>query len=322
MKKNRFLKIATFSFLCLGMIACSQDDDFTPDTGKDTPITIASVGASDVVVTRADADPPYTGDMWVYTKSATKTDVKYNSEQVKWTVTNGTPTIDATATPTLYTGEQGDQTVWAFSLNMTNYPLPPYFTANDLNLMDILYGKTTLSGAEVKTLTLRHLFTKVTVSITEFGSELSYTPDFKNSLDGDGVWLTGLLSDVKIDHSGVDNPISPADEAEYNGETKCCYIGQNENTGYYQSDALVFPSAENTEVGIRVRVSVDKNPHYLTTTFQPQRTENGVTIYGFEAGYHYHVNLKVGKDKIEVTSVDTGESNPWTGWGENDTELN
>ena len=128
---------------------------------------------------------------------------------------------------------------------------------------------------------------------------------------------------MKIDHSGVDNPISPADEAEYNGETKCCYIGQNENTGYYQSDALVFPSAENTEVGIRVRVSVDKNPHYLTTTFQPQRTENGVTTYGFEAGYHYTVNLKVGKDKIEVTSVDTGESNPWgAGWGENDTELN
>lgn len=318
---NRKITYAALALLTLGMASCSQEDDLVP-TGRDTPITIASAQVDGLVATRSDEPTYYTGNMWVYTKSATKTDAKYNSEQVKWAVTNGTPTIDATATPTLYTGEQGDQTVWAFSLNMTNYSLPPYFTANVLNLMDILYGKTTLFGAEVKTLTLRHLFTKVTVNITEFGSELSYTPDFKNSLDGDGVWLTGLLSDVKIDHSGVDNPISPADEAEYNGETKCCYIGQNENTGYYQSDALVFPSAENTEVGIRVRVSVDKNPHYLTTTFQPQRTENGVTIYGFEAGYHYTVNLKVGKDKIEVTSVDTGESNPWTGWGENDTELN
>ena len=47
-----------------------------------------------------------------------------------------------------------------------------------------------------------------------------------------------------------------------------------------------------------------------------------MTTYGFEAGYAYTVNLKVGKDKIEVTSVDTDESSPWgTGW-ENETELN
>ena len=323
MKKNYITSCAALALLTLGMASCSQEDDFTP-TGKDTPISIASVGVSDVVVTRADETTNYTGDMWVSVKSATKTDAKYNSEKIRWTVTNGTPTIDETATPTLYTGEQGDQTVWAFTSQSTIYELPPYFLSNVFNVMDILYGKTTLFGAEVKNLLLRHLFAKVTVNITEFGSELSYTPEFKNDLESDGVWLTGLLSKVKIDHSGVDNPISPADEAEYNGETKCCYIGQNENTGYYQSDALVFPSAEQTVVGIRVRVTVNGEERYFTTTFQPCRKDGDDNIinYGFEAGYHYTVNLKVGKDKIEVTSVDTGESNPWgTGW-KNETELN
>ena len=323
-RKFCILHFALCISLVLSMLAGCSSAPTTSTSEKDTPITLGHVGIEGMMQARAGDTTGYTGNMWVYTKSATKTDAKYNSEKVLWTVTNGTPTIDETATPTLYTGIEGDQTMWAFTSQLTNFELPPYFVSNVFNVMDILYGKTTLYGAEVENLLMRHLFTKVTVNITEFGSELSYTPEFKNNLESDGVWLTGLLSKVKIDHSGVDNPISPADEAEYNGETKMCHIGQNENTGYYQSDALVFPSAEQTIVGICVRVTVNGEEKYLTTTFQPCRKdgEGNIINYGFEAGYHYTVNLKVGKDKIEVEDITVGNWNggtaeqPDTGWSD------
>lgn len=328
-KIKRITSLVLCMVLCLSVFAgCAQTNNggTTATSEKDTPITLGHVGIEGMIQARAGDTTGYTGNMWVYTKSATNSGEKYNSEKVLWTVTDGVPTLE-NATPTLYTGIEGDQTVWAFTSQSTIYELPPYFLSNVFNVMDILYGKTTLYGAEVETLLMRHLFTKVTVNITEFGSELSYTPEFKNDLESDGVWLTGLLSKVKIDHSGVDNPVSPADDAEYNGETKMCYIGQNENTGYYQSDALVFPSAENTEVGICVRVTVNGEEKYLTTTFQPCRKdgEGNIINYGFEAGYHYTVNLKVGLDKVEVDGITVSNWNgstaeqPDTGWS---TETN
>lgn len=330
--EKRLLKFAVLSLLCAGMISCSQEDDLMPQNGKDTPITIASVGVSDVVATRADASA-YTGNMWVYTKSATKTDAKYNSEKILWTVTNGIPTIDETVMPTLYTGIEDDQTLWAItgfnenSVNKSTYSVWPLFVSSTFKAEDRCYAKITLNGADAGTLVFRHLLTKLTVNI-EFGSELSYEKNFKNTHDGDGVTLTGLLSEVNVDLSGVDSPVSPASDATYDAKTKMYYNseldGVSATTGKprYSHEALVCPSADQKEVGISVKLTVNGEERYFTTSFQPYRKHVDNYIYGFEAGYHYTVNLKVGKDKIEVTSVDTGESNPWsTGW-ENETELN
>lgn len=338
MKNNikRITSLVLCMVLCLSVFAgCAQTNNggTTVTSEKDTPITLGHVGIEGMIQARAGDTTGYTGNMWVYTKSATNSGEKYNSEKVLWTVTDGVPTLDPNATPTLYTGIEGDQTLWAItgfnenSANKSTYSVWPLFVSSTFKAEDRCYAKITLDGADAGTLVFRHLLTKLTVNI-EFGSELSYEKNFKNTHDGDGVTLTGLLSEVNVDLSGVDSPVSPAADATFDAKTKMYYNseldGVSATTGKprYSHEALVCPSAGQKEVGITVKLTVNGEERYFTTTFQPQRTENGVTIYGFEAGYHYTVNVKVGKDKIEVTSINA-EENPWYGgWGANDTELN
>lgn len=320
MTKNRFLKIATFSFLCLGMIACSQEDDFTPDTGKDTPITITSVSVSDVVVTRADGTTPLVGTSdapvtmtTVVTGSSAKYSSAYYGEEdwehdgTGWKLTGGTQV--------LFEGNGANQTIVAFSpMIFLNSNGKIYFSLED-GLQDWLFAEPTgLSSAQVD-ITFKHLFSKVTVNVTHIGNEVS----------GDITSLSiGSLPNKLI--------LNPADENKkyfqyeegetYDGETALASTTVPDGSTYQAIyEGIVFPRTTTESLAHTIIVSIDGR--YFFTTIQPERTEGSDTIYGFEAGYHYTVNLKVGLDKIEVESITTDTQNPWNGgWGEDDTELN
>lgn len=328
MTKNRFLKIVAFSFLCLGMIACSQDDDFTPDTGRDTPITIASVGVSDVVATRALDVVKHHQNMYVYVKSKSQPNSsKYNSELVQWNIDDdGVPTIVDPSQTTLYTGVPGDQTIYAFSpatnifTNFKYLLLNTRIIENVLWQGDIRYAYQAVNSSEPLELNFKHLCSRVTINISgEYGTEL----ESANSVDIKTVTLTNLLKKLDIDDSGVENPLVLPENPSYDGEQITWYSGDDAD-GNHQYQGLVLPTAEQRDVGIRIALTVGNETRYFATTFRPYRKDGDDNIinYGFDAGYHYTVNLKVGLDKIEVESTTTDTQNPWNGgWGENDNEL-
>ncbi|MCE8780841.1 fimbrillin family protein [Bacteroides thetaiotaomicron] len=321
MTKNRFLKIATFSFLCLGMIACSQEDDFTLDTGKDTPITIASASVGDVVVTRGMGYTVDENDIMTEAESAITLYVssekgdKYTADKIKFKLgENGWTPDDAGAT-VYYEGSGSSQKFAALYClagidatldnpweSISNFP-STLTTDEQLARMDYLICNGDVTDATLD-IAFKHIYAKLSFNVT-YGSELE-VKEIKT------LTVTGLPDAVKqniftgeYDYEGV----------EFTGETKF------ESADYLHGLMLPYTSEKGVNYGIRVETTGNR---VFTTTFQPCRKDGDDNIinYGFEAGYHYTVNLKVGLDKIEVTSVDTGESNPWTGWGENDIELN
>lgn len=323
-KTNKYIIMAA---ALLGLASCSQEDDFTP-TGKDTPISIASVGVGDVVATRALDVVKHHPNMYVYVKSKSQPNSsKYNCELVKWNIDNdGVPTIVDLSQTTLYTGVPGDQTIYAFSPMTNIFTIFKYLllvtriTENILWTEDIRYAYQAVNSSEPLELNFKHLCSRVTINISgEYGTELEYA----NSVDIETVTLTNLLEKLNIDDSGVENPLVLPENPAYDGE-QITWYSCDDADGNHQYQGIVLPTAGQRDVGIRIELTVGNETRYFATTFQPCRKDDDGRIinYGFEAGYHYTVNLKVGKDKIEVTSVDTGESSPWgTGW-ENETELN
>lgn len=315
MKKNRFLKIATFSFLCLGMIACSQDDDFTPDTGKDTPITIASVGVSDVVVTRGMGYTLDESDKMIEAESnislfiSSDNGEKYTADKMKFKLSDGIWTaVDAGAT-VYYEGTGSSQkfsALYCFTCidatlsnpweSISNFPSTPT-TDEQLARMDYLICNGDVTDATLD-IAFKHIYAKLSFDVM-YGSELE-GKTIKT------LTVTGLPNAVKqniftgeYDYEGV----------EFTGETKF------ESADYLHGLMLPYTSEKGVIYGIRVETTDNR---VFTTTFQPHRKDHldRVINYGFEAGYAYTVNLKVGLDKIEVESITTDTQNPWNGgWG-------
>lgn len=316
MKKKLF--IYSLALLTIELASCSQEDDFTP-TGKDTPISIASVGVGDVVATRGMGYTVDENDIMTEAESAITLYVssekgdKYTADKIKFKLSDGIWTaVDAGAT-VYYEGTGSSQkfaALYCFAgidASLSN----PWETINNMSdapskdeqlaRMDYLICNGDVTDATLD-IAFKHIYAKLSFDVM-YGSELEGKTI--NTLT-----VTGLPKAIKQNiFTGEYN----YDGVEFTGETNF------ESANYLHGLMLPYTSKDALTYGITVNTT---DGRYFTTTFKPERTENGVTTYGFEAGYAYTVNLKVGLDKIEVTSVDTGESNPWgTGW-ENETELN
>lgn len=323
MKKNRFSKIAAFSFLCIGMIACSQEDDVTPDTGKDTPISIASVGVGDVVATRSytvedkvNEDGTYnmataTNNISLYVSSE-KGD-KYTADNMKFKLDGGVWSPTEAGAQVLYEGTGSTQEFAAVYpqkiitldnpwLNASCIPLAPK-TDQQFAIQEILICNGDVTGPELN-IAFKHFYAKISFDV-KYGSELE-GKTIKT------LTVTGLPNAIKqniftgeYDYEGV----------EFTGKTEF------KSADYLHGLMLPYTSETEVTYGITVETTGGR---YFTTTFRPCRKDDDDNIinYGFEAGYHYTVNLKVGLDKIEVESITTDTQNPWNGgWGENDEEL-
>lgn len=276
-KIKRITSIVLCMVLCLSVFAVSNPNN-EGESEKDAPISISFVGYEGMIQARAGEPTPYTGSsLWVSVASTDNSDnKKYNCSDAEWKATNG---VFAPTSTVYYTGTSGDQTLWAFSSDVTEWSLPESYE-DGLSDSDLLYAKTTLTSATVQNLEMQHLLSKITVKISGFGNELS-------SPSVDEVALTDLLSKVAIDRTEVDAPIMAATDATTDAETVM-----------YGSDgtfeALVCPSTQTT-VGIGVAVTVDGVDKYFTTTAS--------FADGLKSGYHYIVNLQVANDKITIGTV-------------------
>lgn len=322
---NRKITYAALALLTLGLASCSQEDDFTPDTGKDTPITIASATVSNVVATRSytvgdevNEDGTYNMATAAYNISLYISSEKggnYAVNDLRFGLTDGVWITESTDAKVFYEGAGSTQefaAIYPFRPGLSpENPLMSLHTdpdqptvGNVIANRDKLLCFGNVTGPELNII-FKHLTSKVSFNVT-YGNELG-TAEMKT------LTLTGLPDEVKVNIFTGEYDTS---ETTLTAESKFPYPTNN-LTGMM----IPYTSTEPLTYGITVETT---DGRYFTTTFQPCRKDDDGRIinYGFEAGYAYTVNLKVGKDKIEVTSVDTGESSPWgTGW-ENETELN
>ena len=86
--KRTYLYIA-LAVLTIGLAACTQEDDFTPQGNqKDAPLAIASAGVAELT-TRATINNDYLegGSIGVFVTSTTDND-RYSGNNIKWTYGN------------------------------------------------------------------------------------------------------------------------------------------------------------------------------------------------------------------------------------------
>lgn len=291
MKTYRYIALAV---LALGLAACSQEEDFTPQGNqKDAPLVIASAGVAELTTRAAITSQNGTdyltgGSIGVFVKSTTGG--RYDGSNVKWTYSNSQWRLD-------------DATVVVYEANATNqqigvcYPymeavdgkykieLPAEFGSNYEDY-DYLYADYTALSSNPATIEMNHLLSKVTVNVA-LGTEM-----------GDDTVLYVSLSKVSRTASWEVPSNTLSSFGNSNQKTKL-YANDTNNDG--TADNYVGYALPNATTNLDVLVMMKSGRYFIA--------ENPINS-GFACGNHYLISLKVGKEIVTVSNVSV-ES-----WGE------
>lgn len=272
--------------LALGMAACTQEDDFTPQGNqKDAPIAIVSAGVANLT-TRATIDSNDNlvgGSMGVFVTSTSSG--RYEGSNIKWTYNNGWD-LDA-ATVVLYENDDTKQQIGAYypyTAELTDegkfaIELPEVF-GSDYEDYDYLYADYAALGSNPVIIGMNHLLSKITVSISDMGSDL----------DSDAVQSISLFNVPRAAFWTV--PTSTLNGFDTANQTTILYANDANNdqtVDNYVGYAL--PNAAAT-LGIRVTMNSGRS-------FAAQASISD----GLAGGNHYLISMKLGKDGITVGNI-------------------
>ena len=292
MKTYQYIALAV---LALGMAACTQEDDFIPQGNqKGAPITIASAGVANLT-TRATIDSDdnlVEGSMGVFVTSTSGG--RYEGSNIKWTYNNGW-NLDA-ATVVLYENDDTKQQIGAYypyTSELTDegkfaIELPEQF-GSDYEDYDYLYANYAALNNNPATIAMNHLLSKVTVSISTMGTEIS----------SDAVQSISLFNVPRTASWKV--PTSTLSGFGTANETTTLYANDtndDEVVDHYVGYAL--PNAATT---LGIRVTMDSGRSFVA---QAPITD------GLAGGNHYLISMKVGKDAVTVSDVSV---QPWGNGG-------
>ena len=281
--------------LTLGLAACTQEDDFTPQGNqKDAPLAIASAGVANLT-TRATIDSNDNlvgGSMGVFVTSTSGG--RYEGSNIKWTYNNGW-NLDA-ATVVLYENDGTKQQIGAYypyTAELTDegkfaIELPEVF-GSDYEDYDYLYADYAALNSNPVTIEMNHLLSKVTVSISTMGTEIS----------SDAVQSISLFNVPRT--ASWEVPTSTLTDLGIANETTTLYANDtndDEVVDHYVGYAL--PNAAAT-LGIRVTMNSGRS-------FAAQASISD----GLAGGNHYLISMKVGKDAVTVSDVSV---QPWGNGG-------
>ena len=281
--------------LTLGLAACSQEDDFIPQGNqKDAPLAIASAGVTNLT-TRATIDSDdnlVEGSMGVFVTSTSGG--RYEGRNIKWTYNNGW-NLDA-ATVVLYENDDTKQQIGAYypyTSNLTDegkfaIELPEQF-GSDYEDYDYLYANYAALNNNPATIAMNHLLSKVTVSISTMGTEIS----------SDAVHSISLFNVPRT--ASWEVPTSTLSGFGTANETTTLYANDtndDEVVDHYVGYAL--PNAATT---LGIRVTMDSGRSFVA---QAPITD------GLAGGNHYLISMKVGKDAVTVSDVSV---QPWGNGG-------
>lgn len=272
---NKYIALAA---MALTFAACTQEDDFTPQTDGDAVKINATIGRLQTRVAYEDngATNFINGDEICVqnTLRETKNIATYTFDGTTWTTTDALVWNGGTA-------ESQFQAWYPATASFDKFTLPTdQISIEELAAADWMTASTSAMVKPAdKTITLafEHKLAKITVEVTEF------TPQF-----GDDPCLYGAtiysLSDEYVTVNGGIRPVLRGNAAT----------------------AIVCPGkyAAGTDL-MEVTISdADRHQTFLNVPVNAFLTDTGL-----EAGKHYQFSLKVGKDAISITKVNV---EPWT----------
>ena len=296
--KRTYLYIA-LAVLTIGLAACTQEDDFTPQGNqKDAPLAIASAGVAELT-TRATINNDYLegGSIGVFVTSTTDND-RYSGNNIKWTYGNDGWKLDD-ATVVLFENNGEKQQIAAYypynenlgTGNVYSISLPEAYS-EDYEDFDYLYGQYDPLSSNPAFIRLNHLMAKVTVNIQATGTEIG----------GDNVKSISLMNVPRSASWTV--PTNDLGDLGTANQVIALYANDTDDdevvdnyVGYALPDAA-------TSLGIRVTMSSGRS-------FVAQAPIAG----GLASGSHYLISMKLGKDAVTVGNITIGdwgtpESNP------------
>ena len=273
--KTKYLAIAA---VALALVACDKNnDDFTIDDTKDTPITIASAGVAELTTRVITDDNKLEGimneesaHMGVFVTGGSAD--KYNATNMHWQ--HDGDHWDCTKT-VLFEGASSTQKIYAYS---------PFFfdstgsiAVNASEQTDWLVATATDLTSSVVNLTMTHALTKLVLKPT-FGTEL--TSQTITSVKVEGMYASGTLN-------VFDNTWSDLPEA-------------NTILAMANNELLVIPMESCTSLPITITM---EDARVFKTTINLATVENKL-----EAGTQYNIALQIGQDKVTLGGID---AEPW-----------
>ena len=258
-------------------ISCDQQEIESPDSMKDTPITIVSAGVAELTTRVITDDNKLEGimneesaHMGVFVTGGSAD--KYNATNMHWQ--HDGDHWDCTKT-VLFEGASSTQKIYAYS---------PFFfdstgsiAVNASEQTDWLVATATDLTSSVVNLTMTHALTKLVLKPT-FGTEL--TSQTITSVKVEGMYASGTLN-------VSDNTWSDLPEA-------------NTILAMANNELLVIPMESCTSLPITITM---EDARVFKTTINLATVGNKL-----EAGTQYNIALQVGQDKVTLGSI---IASPW-----------
>ena len=274
---NCIRSIAVLTAMALTFAACTQEDDFTPQTDGDAVKINATIGRLQTRVAYEDdgATNFINGDEICVqnTLRETKNIATYTFDGTTWTTTDALVWNGGTA-------ESQFQAWYPATASFDEFTLPT--DQNSIEELPAADWMTASTSAMVKpadktiNLAFEHKLAKITVQITEFTSQFGDDPRL----------MAATIYSLSDEYVTVNGGIKPV-------------LGGNAAT------AIVCPGRYAVDTNLmEVTISDDGRQTFLNVPVNAFLTDTGL-----EAGKHYNFSLKVGKDAISITKVLV---EPWT----------
>ena len=271
---NKYIVLAA---MALTFAACTQEDDFTPQTDGDAVKINATIGAMQTRVAYEDdgATNFINGDQICVqnTLRDTKNIATYTFDGSTWITTDALVWNGGTA-------ESQFQAWYPATASFDKFTLPT--DQNSIEELPAADWMTASTSAMVKpadktiNLAFEHKLAKITVQITEFTSQFGDDPRL----------MAATIYSLSDEYVTVNGGIKPV-------------LGGNAAT------AIVCPGRYAVDTNLmEVTISDDGRQTFLNVPVNAFLTNTGL-----EAGKHYKFSLKVGKDAISITKVNV---EPWT----------
>ena len=269
-------KIFAMAIAALALAACdNNNDDFTVDNLKDTPISIASAGVAELT-TRAIINGQLEGTMEAdATLSVFVTDGsddKYNAENVKW---KHDVKEWSTTTPTLYEGANSNQKICALSPYVENASADGVTITAD-GVTDYLVASTSAVTSNEVSLDMSHALTKL-VLVPTLGTEVA--DDEIAKVEVQNMYVSGTLN-IK------ENSWSDQGEAT-------ATLSMNKVNGNYEVLVIPMPSCQSFPMVITM-----SSGRVFKATISLDNVESKLA-----GGTQYTITLQVGQDTVAIGGI-------------------
>ena len=269
-------KIFAMAIAALALAACDKNnDDFTVDNLKDTPLTIASAGVAELT-TRAIINGQLEGTMEAdATLSVFVTDGsddKYNADNVKW---KHDVKEWSTTTPTLYEGANSNQKICALSPYVENASADGVTITAD-GVTDYLVASTSAVISNEVSLDMSHALTKL-VLVPTLGTEVA----------------DDEIAKVEVQNMYVSGTLNIKENSWSNQGGATATLSMNKVNGNYEVLVIPMPSCQSFPMVITM-----SSGRVFKATISLDNVESKLA-----GGTQYTITLQVGQDTVAIGGI-------------------